>query len=95
VPSLPALNHSQLAALKSVLSSPLSLVQGPPGTGKTVTSAALIYHIVQACKRPEQPCLLVAAPSNVAVDQLAQKVSQTGLKVRGTVQLMCGLPVAW
>lgn len=47
VPSLPDLNHSQLAALKSVLASPLSLIQGPPGTGKTVTSAAIVYHIVQ------------------------------------------------
>ena len=28
---------------------------------------------------PDQ--VLVAAPSNVAVDQLAQKISQTGLKV--------------
>ncbi|KAJ9528293.1 hypothetical protein QJQ45_014261, partial [Haematococcus lacustris] len=102
VPSLPDLNHSQLAALKAVLAAPLSLVQGPPGTGKTVTSAAIVYHIVQpndlathcptqlylnphcpwqACKRPNEPCVLVAAPSNVAVDQLAQKISQTGLKV--------------
>jgi len=81
VPNLPDLNHSQLAALKSVLTSPLSLIQGPPGTGKTVTSAAIAYHIVQACKRPDEPCVLVAAPSNVAVDQMADKISQTGLKV--------------
>ncbi len=52
VPTLPSLNHSQLAALKAVLAAPISLVQGPPGTGKTVTSAAVIYHIVQVrvCK---------------------------------------------
>jgi regulator of nonsense transcripts 1 len=81
VPSLPDLNHSQLAALKSVLAAPLSLIQGPPGTGKTVTSAAIVYHIVQACKRADEPCVLVAAPSNVAVDQLADKMSQTGLRV--------------
>lgn len=36
---------------------------------------------MQACKKPDEPCVLVAAPSNVAVDQLAQKVAQTGLKV--------------
>lgn len=154
VPTLPDLNHSQLAALKAVLTAPLSLIQGPPGTGKTVTSAAIVYHLVQvgrwarflhgsvptsstthrplllrgclaagcllitsayrrsltaqqlnnhlceaafssfasgfplsgsftpqACKRPDEPCVLVAAPSNVAVDQLADKISQTGLKV--------------
>ena len=32
-PGLPELNHSQAAAVKSVLTQPLSLIQGPPGTG--------------------------------------------------------------
>lgn len=32
-PGLPELNHSQVAAVKSVLQKPLSLIQGPPGTG--------------------------------------------------------------
>ena len=36
---------------------------------------------VQANKRTEEPCMLVSAPSNVAVDQMADKISQTGLKV--------------
>ena len=40
---------------------------------------ALIFW--QACKRPDEPCVLVAAPSNVAVDQMADKIAQTGLKV--------------
>lgn len=31
-PNLPELNHSQMIAIKSVLSQPLSLIQGPPGT---------------------------------------------------------------
>lgn len=43
-PGLPELNSSQIAAIKAVLSNPLSLIQGPPGTGKTVTSATIIYH---------------------------------------------------
>lgn len=47
-PSLPELNHSQLAAVRAVLQQPLSLIQGPPGTGKTVTSASIVYHICQA-----------------------------------------------
>jgi regulator of nonsense transcripts 1 len=47
-PGLPPLNHSQLAAVRSVLASPLSLIQGPPGTGKTVTSATIVYHICKA-----------------------------------------------
>ncbi|GAX77331.1 hypothetical protein CEUSTIGMA_g4777.t1 [Chlamydomonas eustigma] len=77
VPGLPDLNPSQVNAIKSVLQQPLSLIQGPPGTGKTVTSAALVYHMATAGTGQ----VLVVAPSNVAVDQLAQKISQTGLKV--------------
>jgi len=76
-PGLPALNHSQVAAVKSVLSKPLSLIQGPPGTGKTVTSATIVYHLAQQ----SQSQVLVCAPSNVAVDQLCEKIHATSLKV--------------
>lgn len=47
-PNLPELNHSQLHAVRSVLTQPLSLIQGPPGTGKTVTSATVVYQLCQA-----------------------------------------------
>ncbi|GAA5916537.1 hypothetical protein JCM8208_005043 [Rhodotorula glutinis] len=76
-PNLPDLNHSQIYAVKSVLQKPLSLIQGPPGTGKTVTSASIVYHLSKM--NPGQ--VLVSAPSNVAVDQLTEKIHQTGLKV--------------
>ncbi|OMJ15386.1 Regulator of nonsense transcripts 1 [Smittium culicis] len=76
-PGLPELNHSQVSAIKKVLSQPLSLIQGPPGTGKTVTSATLVYHLAKI--NPGQ--VLVCAPSNVAVDQLTEKISLTGLRV--------------
>jgi regulator of nonsense transcripts 1 len=76
-PGLPELNHSQVAAVKSVLQKPLSLIQGPPGTGKTVTSATIVYHLAQQ----SQSQVLVCAPSNVAVDQLTEKIHATGLKV--------------
>ncbi|KAH8947378.1 hypothetical protein BDL97_11G037900 [Sphagnum fallax] len=76
-PGLPDLNASQVYAVKSVLQKPLSLIQGPPGTGKTVTSAAIVYHLA----KQGQGQVLVCAPSNVAVDQLAEKISATGLKV--------------
>ncbi|KAL3619416.1 Regulator of nonsense transcripts 1-like protein [Castilleja foliolosa] len=76
-PGLPELNASQVFAVKSVLQKPISLIQGPPGTGKTVTSAAIIYHMA----KQGQGQVLVCAPSNVAVDQLAEKISATGLKV--------------
>jgi regulator of nonsense transcripts 1 len=77
VSSLPELNPSQLAAVESVLNAPLSLIQGPPGTGKTVTSAAIVYHLAKQNAGP----VLVCAPSNIAVDQLTEKIHNTGLRV--------------
>ena len=76
-PGLPELNHSQASAVRAVLERPLSLIQGPPGTGKTVTSAMIVYHLAKS----GQGQVLVSAPSNVAVDQLAEKIDLTGLKV--------------
>ncbi|XP_050403734.1 regulator of nonsense transcripts 1 [Patella vulgata] len=76
-PGLPELNHSQVYAVKTVLQRPLSLIQGPPGTGKTVTSATIVYHLVKQISGP----VLVCAPSNIAVDQLTEKIHRTGLKV--------------
>ncbi|GAB7340471.1 hypothetical protein MBLNU457_6897t1 [Dothideomycetes sp. NU457] len=76
VPGLPELNGSQINAVKSVLQKPLSLIQGPPGTGKTVTSATVIYHLAKI----NGGQVLVCAPSNVAVDQLCERIHRTGLK---------------
>jgi len=76
-PNLPPLNHSQEAAARSVLTRPLSLIQGPPGTGKTVTSATIVYQLAQQ----HLGQVIVCAPSNVAVDQLAEKIERTGLRV--------------
>eukprot|EP01004_Peranema_trichophorum_P001106 NODE_112_length_3655_cov_37.138732_g94_i0.p1 GENE.NODE_112_length_3655_cov_37.138732_g94_i0~~NODE_112_length_3655_cov_37.138732_g94_i0.p1 ORF type:complete len:728 (-),score=118.34 NODE_112_length_3655_cov_37.138732_g94_i0:511-2694(-) len=76
-PGLPELNLSQVSAVKSVIQKPMSLIQGPPGTGKTVTSATIVYHLA----KQGQGQVLVVAPSNVAVDQLTEKIHATGLKV--------------
>lgn len=76
-PNLPALNHSQVYAVRKSLQNPLCLIQGPPGTGKTVTSGTIVYHLT----RQNQGQVLVCAPSNIAVDQLAEKLHKTGLKV--------------
>jgi regulator of nonsense transcripts 1 len=75
-PGLPELNHSQVFAVKSCLQKSLTLIQGPPGTGKTVTSASIVYQLV----KQNQGQVLVCAPSNVAVDQLTEKIHATGLK---------------
>ena len=53
------------------------VLKGPPGTGKTVTSATVVYHLV----KQSGSAVLVCAPSNIAVDQLAEKLHKTGLKV--------------
>jgi regulator of nonsense transcripts 1 len=76
-PNLPQLNHSQVYAVRKALQNPLCLIQGPPGTGKTVTSGTIVYHLT----RLNQGQVLVCAPSNIAVDQLAEKLHKTGLKV--------------
>ncbi|KAL8456076.1 hypothetical protein Emag_000069 [Eimeria magna] len=54
--------------------------QGPPGTGKTHTVATLVYLLVQQLQ-PSGGQVLVAAPSNAAVDNLAVRIHRTGLKV--------------
>lgn len=77
VPGLPSLNESQMEAVATVLERPLSLIQGPPGTGKTVTSATLVFHLT----KQNMGQVLVTAPSNVAVDQLTEKIAMTGLRV--------------
>ncbi len=46
-------------------------------TGKTVTCATLVYHLT----RQNMGQVLVTAPSNVAVDQLTEKIAATGLRV--------------
>ncbi|BES94730.1 nonsense-mediated mRNA decay protein 1 [Nesidiocoris tenuis] len=76
-PNLPDLNRSQVYAVKHALQRPLSLIQGPPGTGKTVTSATIVFQLVKQSGGP----VLVCAPSNIAVDQLTEKIHRTGLKV--------------
>jgi regulator of nonsense transcripts 1 len=76
-PGLPSLNNSQTIAVRETFNQHLSLIQGPPGTGKTITSANIVFYMT----RVELGQVLVSAPSNVAADQLAEKISLTGLKV--------------
>jgi len=77
VKGLPKLNVYQTEAVKKAIVSPLCLIQGPPGTGKTVVSATLVY---QLCIKTQQQ-ILVCAPSNIAVEHLAEMISRTGLNV--------------
>lgn len=44
-----------------------------------MTSATVVYHLA----KQNNGQVLVCAPSNIAVDQLTEKIHKTGLKVRG------------
>ena len=47
-----------------------------------MTSATIVYHLV----KQNNGQVLVCAPSNIAVDQLTEKIHKTGLKVDKAVQ---------
>ncbi|KAF4651201.1 hypothetical protein FOZ61_010671, partial [Perkinsus olseni] len=69
-----SLNEVQRRAVRICLdASPLALVHGPPGTGKTTVLVSYILEAIQAHQR-----LLVCAPSNVAVDNLLERVTSVG-----------------
>ncbi len=69
---LPELNQSQNEALNSIKNAQdIAIVHGPPGTGKTTT---VIQSIVHTLKHENQ--ILVCAPSNAAVDLLAEKLTE-------------------
>jgi superfamily I DNA and/or RNA helicase len=71
------LNEYQRDAVKNALAADdVALVHGPPGTGKTTV---LVEIIRQAASRGER--VLASAPSNIAVDNILEKLLDTGLRV--------------
>ncbi|KAK4876515.1 hypothetical protein RN001_009021, partial [Aquatica leii] len=54
------------------------LIQGPPGTGKTTVILHIIQEILFQPNNSSHRCILVVAPSNGAVDELAIRIM--GLK---------------
>jgi ATP-dependent RNA/DNA helicase IGHMBP2 len=73
-----SLNASQLKAVQNVLNAnELAIIHGPPGTGKTTTLVQAIKAVVQQQKQQ----VMVVAPSNTAVDTLAQKLHEAGLNI--------------
>lgn len=73
----PALNESQRAAVAHALAArDVAVIHGPPGTGKTT---AVIELIRQAVARGER--VLACAPSNLAVDNLFERLLDAGESV--------------
>ncbi|MEZ5047462.1 MAG: AAA domain-containing protein [Chitinophagaceae bacterium] len=71
------LNESQQKAIQAILENDsLCILHGPPGTGKTTT---LIEAIVQLVRQNEK--VLVSAPSNTAVDQVAKGLVAQGVNI--------------
>lgn len=71
------LNESQQQAVNAIIQNEeMTIVHGPPGTGKTTT---LVEAISQLVKKEEK--VLVSAPSNTAVDNIAKGLIAQGLKV--------------
>ena len=54
----------------------LRLLQGPPGTGKTHTLKGLVKNILQTLSKRENSRILICAPSNAAVDEIASRLLQ-------------------
>ena len=74
----------------NIMDPQLALIQGPPGTGKTSTIAGLILQIVHrwnaTCSaagdnRAAAIRILVTAPSNAAVDEIARRLMRQGLRM--------------
>ena len=75
------LNSSQKSAIeKSLAASSVALIQGPPGTGKTTTLVGLISEFLKNKKTSETRRVLVCAPSNAAVDNLAESLLKKGIQ---------------
>jgi superfamily I DNA and/or RNA helicase len=76
-PLNPALNESQRSAVRFALSAAdVAVIHGPPGTGKTTAVAELIR---QAVRRGAK--VLACAPSNLAVDNLLERLVAHGERV--------------
>ncbi len=74
VPLNPSLNPSQIEAVETALAAEdLAIVHGPPGTGKTT---AVVELIRQAIDRGD--AVLACAPSNLAVDNLFERLLAAG-----------------
>ncbi len=71
------LNDSQQQAVAAIVQNEeITIVHGPPGTGKTTTLIEAIQQLIKAGEK-----VLVSAPSNAAVDNIAKGLIEKGIKL--------------
>ncbi|WP_276502180.1 AAA domain-containing protein [Terrimonas pollutisoli] len=71
------LNQSQQDAVAAIVQNEeITIVHGPPGTGKTTTLVEAIGQLVHNGEK-----VLVSAPSNTAVDNIAKGLIENGINV--------------
>lgn len=69
------LNHKQTEAVISSLNHSLTLIHGPPGTGKTRVACEIVCrYLAQKSAGDMRAKVLVAAETNMAVDNLARQL---------------------
>ena len=74
---LDRLDFSQQEAVRfALLQRELAVIHGPPGTGKTTTVVEIITQAVRAKSK-----VLCCAPSNVAVDNLLERLARNKIRV--------------
>ena len=72
-----SLHTDQKEAVKFALEMKnLAVIHGPPGTGKTTTLVEIILHMIHARNK-----VLVCAPSNIAVDNLVERLANHNVKM--------------
>ncbi len=68
--------YQREAVAKAMAAQDVALIHGPPGTGKTTVLVEIVRQAVASGVR-----VLASAPSNIAVDNMLEKMLDTGLKV--------------
>jgi len=77
------LNKSQReAVLRCLAARDFFLIHGPPGTGKTIACIEIIAQLVEHDREQKRSSkILAAADSNVAVDNLVERLDEIGVEV--------------
>jgi superfamily I DNA and/or RNA helicase len=69
-------DYQRDAVVKALAAKDVALIHGPPGTGKTTVLVEIVRQAVAKGAR-----VLASAPSNIAVDNMLEKMLDTGLTV--------------